>query len=144
MKDKDGRNLTWEVRRGDLKGDWKKPTVVQAEFEGIPKDFRFYHVSSTADNLHLYCIADIPPNGSRVGILSRTKPSGPFTSWTEIPLKNPSGQYPKCFKPQFVSETSELFLVSGQFFADQAVAEKKKTDLWVIKDFRPFYQTSEK
>lgn len=137
MQSKDGLYYTWEVNRSRVEEDWNNPKLVDATFDGMPKNFQFTQVSGSADNLSLYCSANFPPKGVRIGILSRKEPSGPFTQWTEIPLRNGQGQYPSCLRPTFVPATSELFLMSGQLFADPTTKEKQGLDLWVIKNFEP-------
>lgn len=132
-----GRFHTWAVSRKTRNAAWGRPSLVRAEFEGKPAGFRFTQVSVSEDGLHLYCSADVPQQGLRVGILSRSKPNEPFSQWREIPLVGPAGQYPLCMKPQFVSKTGELFLTSNGFFADPKTGERRKFDLWVIKDFEP-------
>ena len=141
VKEDNGRHHTWEVNRESVKSSWQKPKLVKAEFKDVPKDFRFAQVSGTADNLHLYCAAEFTPDGgqkiARLGILSRPEQSGPYREWREIPLTAPNGQYPTCLKPQFVPATNELFLTSNAFYSDPQGAEKRRFDLWVIKDFQP-------
>jgi hypothetical protein len=141
VKEDNGRYHTWEVNRESVKSNWQKPKLVKAEFKGKPKDFRFVQVSSTADNLHLYCAAEFTSDAGqrimRLGILSRPEQSGPYREWREIPLTAPNGQSATCLKPQFIPATNELFLTSNAFFADPQSAEKRRFDLWVIKDFVP-------
>lgn len=139
VKEDNGPAHTLKVTRANLNADWGKPTQIDVKFEGQAKDFRINQVSSSADDLHLMGISIFTPAGSqrviRLGILSRSQPSGPYTQWQAIPLTGSNGQYPFCLRPRFIQQTNELFLVSSQLFLDPKTAEKRGLDLWVIKDF---------
>lgn len=143
MKDKSNNNRfhTFEVTRKSMKSNWSKPNRVRAEFKGKPKDFRFVQVAGTPDQLQLYCLGAYAPDGgneiARMGILSRPEQSGPYREWREIPLAAPNGQYPQCWRVQFVPATNELFLSSNGLYVDPKGIEKRASDLWVIKDFVP-------
>lgn len=136
MKDKeDTRSApyhTWEVTREDIGSGWSKPKLVKAQFSGMPKDFRFIMASSTANRLHLFCSG---VDGGTVGVLSRAKPTGPFTTWKAI--AGPDGNELIGHRPIFVPRTKELFLSSNRLHASPEIAETQKADLWVIKDFQP-------
>ena len=148
LRAENGKHHCWEVKRATLKSNWTKPNKTEAKFEGMPANFRFTQVSATPDNRTLYCTTEFSNQSNqrvyRTGILSRKEPTGPFTQWTELPLTGPNGQYPLCLKPQFVSATHELFLTSNAFYSDPQGVMKRRFDLWVIKDFQPPIETSEK
>ena len=133
----------WEVKRETLNSNWTKPNKTVAKFEGMPSNFRFIQVSATPDNRNLFCTTH-DSKDYRAGILSRKEPTGTFTQWTELPLIGSNGQSPPCFKLQFVSATHELFLTSNGFYSDPQGAMKRGFDLWVIKDFQPPAELSEK
>jgi hypothetical protein len=143
LKDANGRKCCWEVKRETPNSNWTKPSRTVAKFEGMPSDFRFIQVFATPDNRNLFCTTH-DSKDYRAGILSRKEPTGTFTQWTELPLTGSNGQYPTCFKLQFVSATHELFLTSNGFYPDPQGQMKRELDLWVIKDFQPPAEPSEK
>lgn len=143
MKDpqEHNRHFTWEVKRNSMNADWETPRRTRVEAPGLPHDFRFTQVSASPDNLQLLCGSEGTKDGKlifRVGILSRSTTDQPFIRWQELNLETPKG-YPICLKPQFVSQTNELYLVSPFLHETDPARESLKADLWVIKGFRtPF------
>lgn len=128
-----------KVTRESAALDWGKPSVVSPAFDGQPKDFSFGVAYATTDDLNLLCNGTFTDESgkrvTRLGILSRTKPSGSFTRWQEIPLKGPDGEYPWIQSPRFVPKTNELFLCSNALFPNSKLSATRGLDLWVIKDF---------
>lgn len=135
-----GRYHTWVTTRNTVDASWKRPVLVRANFPGKPKDFRFIQVSSTSEGLQLFCTAEFTPAGGqkvmRTGVLSRTKPDGPFTQWDEIPLPPINGQFPSGLRPVFVPALQQVFLTADAFYQDPSGQAKRRYDLWVIRNFQ--------
>ena len=144
LKDKgeNGMHHAWTSTRSDTNASWNEPELVPIKFQGMPTHARFVFESGSADNLHLYCLGDFtPPGGSRdmrLGVLSRQQPHGPFTQWQEIPLTTPTLQQPLCWRPLFVPQTGELFLISNELGPGAVEGGAGEClDIYVIKNFQP-------
>ncbi len=122
--------FTWISTRKDRGSPWEQPRLVETSIKGRYAQLRFVQVYATADGLRLLCTAETPGT-SGLGVLSRPKPTGPYTSFEPISLNWPKDINPIGFAPRYVAATRELFVA---FFSTQG-ANLGVRDLWVIKNF---------
>src|SRR5262249_32626364 len=83
--------FTWVTTRKDRQSPWQAPVLMETKLPSPYEKLQFVQASALDDGRRLLCLARVPDvNGqeqSLLGLLSRSKPSGPFTNFQPITLK---------------------------------------------------------